>query len=161
MRDAHRRLPTQCSIGYFVPNEEWQRYQDGKHKGISRYLIAQRGRTLSKEEFADFKRYVHSQQGSIADHTDLPSVFESRGHVPLGVTDEAEDSISFGAILKLSPREKKTGKADLLASINIVLQLKGESLSLYVFDSIKDLRDTERIKDIAKRWLRCVREQSK
>ena len=33
------------------------KYKEGKHKGFSRYLIAQRAvLTLSSEEFADFKR---------------------------------------------------------------------------------------------------------
>nr|PYJ18775.1 MAG: hypothetical protein DME96_00770 [Verrucomicrobiota bacterium] len=32
------------------------KYKEGKHKGFSRYLIAQRAvRTLSSEKFADFK----------------------------------------------------------------------------------------------------------
>src|SRR5439155_10325479 len=57
--------PSVQTIGYFVPVEEWERYQKGQHKGFSRYLIAQKGETLSAESFADFKRYVHSQQGNI------------------------------------------------------------------------------------------------
>src|SRR4029450_4598628 len=49
--------PSVQTIGYFVPIEEWQRYQKGQHKGFSRYLIAQKGRALSTEEFGDFKSY--------------------------------------------------------------------------------------------------------
>ncbi len=59
--------PSVQTLGYFVPSEEWERYQKGQHKGFSRYLIAQKGEPLSAEKFADFKRYVHSQQGDIAD----------------------------------------------------------------------------------------------
>src|SRR5207247_2227338 len=112
---------------------------------FSRYLIAQRGRTLSSDQFVDFKRYVHSQQGDIEDHTKLPSVFESQGHVSLGVVDEAEDMIAFGAILKLTQTNPPPERTYMLASINIVLELKGETLSLYVFDTVKRLDDTDRI----------------
>ena len=94
--------PSVQTIGYFVPVEEWERYQKGQHKGFSRYLIAQKGETLSAESFADFKRYVHSQQGNIADHTKLATVFESHGSVSLGIIDETPDSISIGTVLKLT-----------------------------------------------------------
>jgi hypothetical protein len=149
------------TIGYFVSAEQWQRFQERKQKGFTRYFIAQRGRTLSKEEFADFKRYVHSQQGNIADHTDLPRMFQSQDRAPLGVTDEAENSISFGTVLKLKSANTDAGNAELLASMNIALQLNGESLSLYVFDSVKDVKDTEGVKALAKRWLKCIRDRNK
>lgn len=48
----------------------------------------------------------------------------------------------------------------MLASINIVLELKGETLVLYVFDTVKRLDDTGRIKDMAKRWLQCIRDRN-
>ncbi len=87
--------PSVQTIAYFVPNAEWQKYKEGKHKGFSRYLIAQRAvLTLSSEEFADFKPYVRSQQGTVADHSESPSLFELKGRVPLGVVEESADSIS-------------------------------------------------------------------
>jgi hypothetical protein len=150
--------PSIQTIGYFVLSEEWQQYQKGKHNGFSRYLIAQRGETMSAEEFAGFKRYVHSQQGDIADHTDLAALFESHGRISLGVTGETEDSISVGTILKLT--ETAIKRDELIAAINISLQLKNETLSLYVFDTVKSVKDTDRIKDLAKRWLRCIRAQN-
>ena len=48
----------------------------------------------------------------------------------------------------------------LLAAINIVLQLKGESLSLYVYDTVRNPNDTDRVKALAKRWSQCVRERN-
>jgi hypothetical protein len=147
--------PSVQTIGYFVPSEEWQRYQKGKHKGFSRYLIAQKGETLSAEKFADFKRYVHAKQGNIADHTDLAALFEHHERVSLGIINETEDSISFGTILKLT--ETAIKRDELFAAINIALQLKGESVSLYVFDTVKNPNDTDRIKGLAKRWLQCIK----
>jgi len=150
--------PSVQTIGYFVPVEEWERYQKGQHKGFSQYLIGQKGETLSAEKFTDFKRYVHSQQGNIADHTKLATVFESRGQVSLGIVDETSDSISIGAVLKLT---ETALKRDLqTAAINVVLQIKGESLSLYVYDSVKDANDTDRVKELAKRWVQCIRTQN-
>lgn len=129
------------TLGYFVPSEEWQRYQKGQHKGFSRYLIAQKGEPLSAEKFTDFKRYVHSQQGDIADHTDLAAVFELRGRVSLGIVEETPDSISVGAVLKLT---ETAFKRDVLtAAVNVALQIKGESLSLYVYDNQENRRKNE------------------
>jgi hypothetical protein len=150
--------PSVQTIGYFVPTEEWEKYQKGQHKGFSRYLIAQKGRTLSTEEFADFKQYVHSQQGNIPDHSNLATLFESRGQVSLGIVDETPDSISVGTVVKLT---EKALKRDLqTAAINIALQIKDESLSLYVYDDAKSVNDTERVKDLAKRWIQCIRKQN-
>jgi hypothetical protein len=129
-----------------------------KTQGFSRYLIAQKGEALSAEKFADFKRYVHSQQGDIADHTKLATLFERQGRVSLGVIDETEDSISIGTVLELTETAIKHDV--LLAGINIALQLKGESLSLYVYDTVKSVNDTDRVKELAKRWVRCIRKQN-
>jgi hypothetical protein len=150
--------PSVQTIGYFVPVEEWERYQKGQHKGFSRYLIAQKGRTLSTEDFAEFKHYVHSQQGNIPDHTKLAALFESRGQVSLGIVDESPDSISIGTVLKLT---ETALKRDLVtAAVNVALQIKGESLSLYAYDSAKDANDTDRVKELARRWVRCIRKQN-
>src|ERR1700730_4993428 len=59
--------PSVQTIGYFVLDNEWQRYKKGEEKGFTQYLIAQRGRDLSNEQFSGLKRYVHSQQGNIRD----------------------------------------------------------------------------------------------
>ena len=149
--------PSVQTIGYFVPAEEWQRYQKD-HTGFSHYLIAQKGRTLSSDEFADFKEHVRSQQGKLEDHTKLVETFKLRGQASLGVIDEGEDFISFGTVLALS--EPAAKQEHLLAAINIVFQLKGETLSLYVYDTVKSVEDTERIKGLAKQWLQCIRSQN-
>jgi hypothetical protein len=150
--------PSVQTIAYFVPIEEWDRYQKSEHKGFSRYLIAQKGETLSSERFADFKRYVHLEQGSVPDHTKLASLFESRGQVSLGIVDETPDSISIGTVMKLT---ETALKRDLQpAAINVVLQIQGESLSLYIYDSVKDANDTDRVKELAKYWVQSIRMQN-
>ena len=133
-------------------------YQNGQHKGFSPYLIAQKGRTLSPEEFADFKRYVHSRQGEIPDHTELATIFASRGQVSLSIIDETPNSISVGSVLKLT--ETAFERDVQVAAVNIALQIKDESLSLYVYDDAKGANDTDRVKDLAKRWVQCIRKQN-
>lgn len=93
------------------------------------------------------------------DHTESARVFELQNRVSLGVIDENNDSISFGVILKTKAPDEQISR--LTASINVALQLKGESLSLYVFDGIKDLKDTNRIKSLANEWLGCIRDRNK
>ena len=149
--------PSVQTIGYFVLPEEWQRYQK-EHLGFSRYLIAQKGKTLSTDEFAGLKDYIRSQQGRIEDHTKLVDTFNLRGQAFLGVIDEGDDFISSGTVLAMS--EPAAKQEHLLAAINIALQLKGESLSLYIYDTVKDVDDTERIKGIAKQWLQCIRSRN-
>jgi hypothetical protein len=153
--------PSVQTIGYFVRDVEWQQCKEGKHERcrFARYLIAQRGRDLSSEEFLDFKRYIHSNQGNVLDHTESARAFELENRVSLGVINENSDSISFGVILKTKAPDEQ--KSRLTASINIALQLKGESLSLYVFDAIKDLKDTDRIKSLANEWLKCITDRNK
>jgi hypothetical protein len=130
----------------------------GSTKVFSRYLIAQKGETLSAEAFEDFKRYVHSQNGNIPDHTKLAAVFESRCQVSLGIVDETADSIAIRTVVKLNDPALKR---DLLSTaFNIALQIKGEPLSLYVYDAVKDVDDTKRVKELAKRWLQCIRAQN-
>ena len=153
--------PSVQTIGYFVRDEEWQDCEEGKHERcrFTRYLIAQRGRNLSSEEFLDLKRHIHLNQDNVVDHTESARAFELENRVSLGVIDESSDSISFGAIFKTKVPDEHGSR--LTASINVVLQLKGEALSLYVFDAVKDLKDTDRIKSLANEWLKCIRDRNK
>ncbi len=125
------------TIGYFVPAEEWLRYQKRELRGFSRYLIGQRGRTLSAKDFSDFKSYVHEKQGDIPDHTELPKHLKDFGQVPLGITGETDDSLSMGMLMNLGPAD---GSQLVLASINIALQLKGWFTPISTDGSVKAFR---------------------
>jgi hypothetical protein len=61
-------------------------------------------------------------------------------------------------VVKLT--EKALKRDVQTAAINIALQIKDESLSLYVYDEAKGVTDTERVKDLAKRWVQCIRKQN-
>jgi hypothetical protein len=152
--------PSVKTIAYFVPTEEWQRYQKGDKSGFSRYLIAQRGTTMSEAEFADFKHYIHAQQGTIADHTKAPATIELQERMPIGIVDETADSISFGTVMRFTPSGSRVLAPFWLGSINVVLELKGETLSLYAFDTLPSPSDTQSLKALAARWLSCIRERN-
>ncbi len=149
------------TIGYFVLGEEWQRYEKGNLDGFSRYLIAQRGGPLSRERFREFKDYVRAQHGEIPDSSDIVRGLESGGRVSFGVTDETEDSISYGVVMKLRSLNGGSDVEMLLASINIALQLKGESLSLYVNEEVRRPSDVRRVKEFAARWIGCLRSRNR
>ena len=153
--------PSVETIGYFVRDEEWQECKKGKQERcrFTRYLIAQRGRNLSSEEFLELKRSIRSNAGNVMDHTESTRAFELEDSISLGVIDESDDSISFGTTLKTKAPDEQSSR--LIASINVALQLKGESLSLYVFDIIKDPKDTDRIKSLANEWIKCIRDRNK
>ena len=109
-----------------------------------------RSPNLVERKVRGFQAYARSQQGTVADHSESPSLFELKWRVPLGVVEESADSISYGTVLKLEHKNQSEPGSDLLAAINIALQLKDESLSLYVFDVVKDLRDVAKTKALAK-----------
>ena len=109
-----------------------------------------RSPNLVERKVRGFQAYARSQQGTVADHSESPSLFELKWRVPLGVVEESADSISYGTVLKLEHKNQSERASELLAAINIALQLKDESLSLYVFDVVKDLRDVAKTKALAK-----------
>jgi len=149
--------PTVKTIGYFVRAEEWERYQEGDRSGFSRYLIGQRASTMSESEFDDFRRYLHAQHGSMPEHTKTPTTFNLHERASLGIIDETPDSISFGAVLRLTPNRDGPVAPVWLGSINIVLQLKGETLTLYAFDTLNTPDETDGLKNLARQWLNCIR----
>ena len=152
--------PSVTTVAYFVTVEDWQRYQHGERKGFSQYLIAQLARTMSSDKFAEIKKYIHDQAGQIPDHTELPPPLVNKGNVPLGIIDETDDSISFGNITKLEPEGASSGSSFLQASINIALQMKGQTLSLYVFEDLADISDASRAKALSRRWLACIKSRN-
>jgi hypothetical protein len=149
--------PSVKTICYFVPVEEWQHYQKGERSGFSRYLIGQRATTMSQTEFVDFKHYIHEQDAGLLDHTKAPATLELQERMPLGIIEETDDSISFGAAMRFSPAGTGMLAQVWVGSINIILQLKGETLCLYAFDKLKTPDETDSVQTLAKRWLNCIR----
>jgi hypothetical protein len=149
--------PSVTTIGYFVLREEWEHHRKGERSGFSRYLIGQRATTMSDSEFAGFKQYVHSQQANIPDHTEAPATLELQDHIPLGIVDETKDSISFGMAMRFQPTGSGVLAPFWLGSINIALQLKGETLTLYAFDTLETPTMTTGLKSLAAHWLKCIR----
>jgi hypothetical protein len=148
--------PSITTIGYFVPVDDWQRYQRGDRSGFPRYLIGQRASSWSAAEFATFKQYLHSTQGITPDHTALVDGLASQGRAPLGIVNEGPAFISFGVVMQLSATEGPGTQAFYLASINAALQLHSETLTLYAFDKAAQLNDGGGAKSLMTSWLRCI-----
>jgi hypothetical protein len=129
-------------------------------KGFARYFIAQRAQTMSPADFAEFKQYVRRQQGSIPDHTELPRTLESQGRVPIGVTGETDDSISYGVVMRVARPGEASSHPLMLAAINTALQVKGETLSLYVFDTVSQPSEVEGVTALANSWVACLRKRN-
>ena len=152
--------PSVQTIGYFVREVEWQRYQKGELKGFEQYFIAQRAQTMSPADFAELKQYVRRQQGSIPDHTELPRALESQGRVSIGVTGETDDSISYGVVMRLAGRGEASSHPLMLAAINTALQVKGETLSLYAFDTVSQPTEVKGVTALANSWVACLRKRN-
>jgi hypothetical protein len=149
--------PSVSTLAYFVLPGEWEASRDKPH-GFTRYLIAQLAGSMSPHELPEFKQHLHAQQGEIPDHTTLPSTLQSRGRVPLGIVNEAPDSISFGTIMELEPTTSSQGFE--LASINSMIVVRDRVLSLYAFDEVKDPASIEPLKSLSERWLTCLRQNN-
>ena len=153
---------TTFTLAYLVLPAEWNAYEKnrGKPPHFSRYLIAQRAGALSPERLSGLKERLHSTQGEIPDHTQLPAVFASKGRVPLGITDESPDSISFGAVMRVGVTDNPSAGQITVASINSAIIIKNQLLSLYAFDSITDPSLVEPVKHLSRQWLSCLRRQN-
>jgi hypothetical protein len=145
------------TIAYFVTRQDWQTHLKDKRQGFSQYLIGQRGHSWSRDEFLEFKNHVRSGQGTVPDHTELPAVVESLGRASLGVTAESDDSISFGVVMKLAHSQDAVGAPFFLASVNTVLQINGETLSLYAFDRATNANDGAGARALMEQWLACIK----
>lgn len=170
-------------IGYFVPADQWERFRKGAPMGFSPYLIAQRAETLSPKEFVELKGYAKKKKGNIWENANLHEAQKPLTLIPMGVVQETEDLISVGAVTRhmapnkeafeigrfMTPAEKdlakKSGKVlevkVTLTSVHTVFQLKGETLFLNTYEQREQPFDGESTKELARRWIECVREKSK
>jgi hypothetical protein len=150
--------PSVQTLAYFAASPEWAAYRIDSSKRFEHYLIAQFARDMRPAALPDFKAYVHNNNGSIPDHTQLPAVLESQGRASLGVVDETDSSISFGTLIRVrssaDPRPPAT-----LAGINTVVVLHGRVFSLYAFGVVKDSTDIRRTEDLSQGWLACLRKR--
>jgi hypothetical protein len=151
------------TIGYFATPEEWSRYQADPDRagGFTRYLIAQHAGGMSPNEFTGFREYVRSRQGKIPDSTELPAVLEKTGQANIGVFEDADDAIAFGAVMKVqsAASEPNAGPREetLLASTNLAFRTEQYVLSLYVYIDTKSEQRVEIVKDLTREWLQCLR----
>lgn len=145
--------PSVTTRGYFVTEEEWNRFAETEELGFTAYLIAQTSGTKSAEEFKQFKEYVIAQQGEVPDHTELPSFLKKNGQVSLGVLDEADDLITIGTVMHLAAPQGKVA----LAATNVALQLPGSSLILYVFNAYNGPSDVVELRALTDQWVQCLR----
>ena len=154
--------PTTSTLAYLVLPAEWSAYKRNRAKPprFTRYLIAQHARSLSPNGLPGLKEHLHTNDGQLPDHTQLPDVFASQGRVALGITDESPNSISFGIVTRVNVPENPSAGQIVLASINSAIVIRKQMLSLYAFDSIKDPALVEPIKHLSREWLSCLRHEN-
>jgi hypothetical protein len=152
--------PSVQTVGYFVSPQEWAQFKKGEILGFTRYLIAQISRSTAAQGFPGLKDFVRSQQGTIPDHTDLPSTLKSQGRVGLGVIEETSDSITFGTIMKTQVASSPD-KEFVLVALNAAMVVGPLVLSLYSFRDYQTMGDVETAKQLTKSWLQCIRSSNR
>lgn len=144
------------TIGYFVPSDEWVRYQRGDHSRFSRYLIAQ-ATTTRASAFPALKDFIRSRSGRIPDSSRLsPKILRDLERVDLGVLDEGADFISPGVLLDARPSPQMPPLGPQVA-INTAFATSGQVLSLYTHHNFSGERDLDACKQLTTQWLKCLR----
>ena len=146
-------------LGLFVTEEEWERYRKKEIVGFSRYFVAQRLEDMTTAEMDRMKSYIRAKQGKLPDASHPPKEFEVQDQVSLGVLDETADSISFGGLVRLKTEDPRA-RSFAMASVNTVLQVRGESLSLYATLKVEK-PDIAELRAFSKQWLSCLRDANK
>jgi hypothetical protein len=148
--------PGVVTLGYFVASAEWEAHLSNPSTNFAHYLIAQVAGHMTPADLPGFKKYVHTNNGAVPDHTELPAVLKSQGHVGLGVVDETDSSISFGTIMLLR-RGAEPDPIRLIAT-NSAVVARGHLLSLYVYREMRDTADVSAAIRQTREWLGCVRQ---
>ena len=147
--------PSVVTLGYFADTADWNAFRKDSSVGFKHYLIAQLT-TMSPQQLAGFKQYLHSQQGNIPDHSRLPSVLAAQGRVSLGILGETSTSISFGTVMSAKPVTTATADPIVLVATNTAAVFKNHIFSLYVFRDYQGEADIDSTKAITQTWLGCL-----
>lgn len=155
------------TIGVFVDKDELERSREGGILRFSRYLIAQRGDTLSPENFEELKDSI--RQGRSAKPESLSSdPLQLKEIISLGVVAETTDMIAWGILGRFTPpTDEGLLKRLTMVSIQAVWQFAGESLSLHAREEWMfpmdggSEPDGKSLKDLAERWIQCIKANNK
>lgn len=144
------------TIGYFVPAEEWKRYQAGDHSKFRRTLIAQWAESTQPSRFPVLKKFIRSQHGKEKSESQEALVWHPSGKADIPVFEDSKDVIAAGVLVK----QKQAGPdapETVLASVNIAMVKNTRTLSLYVITDVTASPSAEPAKALGREWIRCLR----
>ena len=147
--------PSVVTLAYFLASDEWDAHVRDPSTNFGHYLIAQLAGGMKPADLPGFKSYVHAQNGTIPDHTQLPSLLQVNGQASLGILDESDSSISFGTVMLLR-RGAEPAPIQIVAT-NSMLATRGRVLSLYVYRTMRDTSDVSAAVRQTKQWLACIK----
>lgn len=150
-----RYPPSVKTVGYLVPEADWQAHVATNTPQFQRYLIAQLSQKPA-DKFVEVKNFIRNQQSEVVARTALAGVLARKGEAALGIFDETADSISFGAVAPL-PGPTPGAAAQMIATTNSAVVVNGHVLSLTAFAPIDDARDVDALEQLTKDWLGCLR----
>jgi hypothetical protein len=155
------------TIGVFVNKDELERSREGGIFRFSRYLIAQRGDTISPETFGELKKSIR-EGGGDKPKSSSSDPLQLKETISLGVVAETTDMIAWGILGRFTPPTNEGRLKRLtMVSIQAIWQLAGESLSLHAREEWMfpmdggSEPDGKSLKDLAERWIQCIRANNK
>jgi hypothetical protein len=149
--------PSVQTFGYFVPEDEWAAFREGRTQGFRHYLIAQLATRTQPADFPALRAGLRARQGDIPDHSEVPTMVESIGRAQLGVFDETDASISFGVVMGMHLAGTPESDPPLLTVATNSVVVAGEQvLALYAYRPYDAPPDVEAAKEFTRAWVRCI-----
>ena len=150
--------PTLKIIAYFAPPDEWQRLLSGEALAFTRDLTVEQPSKFSPERFSELKRQIRNKEGETWDDTSGPRLQESKVLNPMRVLDESTDMISFVVGGRFIVTTGEALQKEMTAiTVKTIVQLKGETLSLYTHEQRDQPFDGELTIALARQWLECIK----
>jgi len=167
--------PTNRLLGQFVRRSYLKARSQGKQASFNRYFLAQtlrkiEDRTFSAADFAQLRSATKKQQSDILGKLE-PRLAEVRRDleklrspdtgsavslrigdvVPLGVYQDAESFVSFGAMSRLQSADDRT-----VVNVACIAAVKGKVLFLYTYARFTGSKDVEWAKQASATWTNDV-----
>ena len=147
--------PTVQTLGYFVPEEDWERAQR-TGQGFQRDMIAQLALDTKPSELPELKAYLKQGEG-LSNPDEIAASLSATGRAELGILQESDDSVSFGVVVTHHTLPPLLPAEIRLVSSNSALVVRDRVLSLYVFRPYAAPADIAGVERDTLRWLDCIR----
>ena len=170
--------PTNRLVAYFARRSDLRARAQGKAARFDRYFLVQtlrkiENQSFSAADFAQLRSATKKQQSELlgkleprlaevartlekrrSDDTGTAVNLRLGDVVPLGIYQDFESSVSFGALLRT--REGASAEDRTVVNVTSIVTVKGKILFLYTYTGVTGPRDVEWAKVASATWTNDV-----